>query len=124
MTDQDAKLLIQDIIDKAAEGKAQPFRPILYWSEFRYYKGWIISTKVVIKTLKQAADNLFKEYCKDVIAGISDITKLLAYQQLLDIKDFYETDLNTVQQMMDDYDKYLGHWGNFFRALFGERRDI
>ena len=124
MTDQETTLLIQDIINKALEGKAHPFRPILYWSEYRYYRRWTFSTKIVIKTLKQSANNLFKEYCKDVIAGISDITKLLAYQQLLDIKDFYETDLNTVRQMIDDYEEYTHSFGNCIRALCGERRDL
>ena len=122
MNDTDLTQLILDIITKAQEGKAQPFRPILYWSEFIYYKGWVRSTKVVIKTLQVSADNLFKEYCKDVINGISEIVKLLAYSQLLDIVAFYENDLNTVQRMLDDYDTYLGE-GNFWYSFFGGRRE-
>jgi hypothetical protein len=124
MTDQETTLLIQEIINKAVEGKAHPFRSILYWSEFIYYHRWVFSTRIIIKTLKQAADNLFKEYCKDIIAGVSDITKLLAYRQLLDIKAFYENDLNTVKKMLDEYDEYLGNFGNFIRAICGERREI
>lgn len=123
MTDQETTLLIQDIINKAVEGKAHPFRSILYWSEYRYYRRWTFSTKIVIKTLKQAANNLFKEYCKDVIAGISDITKLLAYQQLLDIKDFYENDLSTIQSMILEYQDYLGE-GNFWYSFLGGRREV
>ena len=122
MTDQETTSLIQDIINKALEGKAQPFRTILYWSEFRYYWGWVRSTKLVIKTLRASAANLFKEYCKDVIAGVSDITKLLAYDQLLAISEFYENDLNTVKQMLDDYDNYLSK-GNFWYSLLGGRRE-
>lgn len=124
MTDQETTLLIQEIITKALDGTAQPFKPILYWGEFRYYSRWVRSTKLIIKTLRKSANNLFKEYCKDVIAGISDITKLLAYQQLLDIKDFYENDLKTIQSMLDDYDEYLGDFGNFIKALLGGERDI
>lgn len=124
MADQDLTLLVQEIINKALEGDAHPFRPILYWSEFRYYHGWARSTKLVIRTLKTSAKDLFKEYCKDVIAGISDVTKILAYSQLLDIAAFYENDLNTVQQMLDDYDEYLGNFRNFIGALFGERREL
>ncbi len=123
MTDQESTLIIQGIIDKALEGKAQPFTPILYWSEFRYYYGWARSTKIIIKTLKASANNLFKNYCKDVIAGISDITKILAYTQLLNIVAFYEKDLNTVQQMLADYDEYLGE-GNFWYSVFGGRREV
>ncbi len=126
MTDQDNELttLVQDIINKALKGDSHPFRPILYWSEFMYYRGWIRATKLVIRTLKTSADKVFKDYCKDVIAGISDITKILAYRQLLDIAAFYENDLNTVQQMLNDYDEYLGNFRNFVGALFGERREL
>ena len=91
MTDQDKTLLIQDIINKAVEGKALPFRSILYWGEFKYYCKCVASTKIIIKVLKQSANNLFKEYCKDVIAGISDVNKLLAYSQFLDIISFYKS---------------------------------
>jgi hypothetical protein len=123
MNDTETTQLISDIITKAQEGKAHPFRYILYWSEYRYYIGWTRSTKLIIKTLRSSADRLFKKYCKNVTAGISDITKLLAYSQLLDIIAFYENDLKTVQAMIDDYDTYLRE-GNFWSALLGGRREI
>jgi len=123
MNDTTTTQLILDIINKAKEGKAHPFRYILYWSEYRYYRGWVRSTKLVIKTLRSSAKKLFKKYCKDVIAGISDITKLLAYAQLLDIITFYENDLKTVQAMLSDYDTYLSE-GNFWSAFFGGRREL
>ena len=123
MTDTEATQIIQDIINKAIEGRQHPFRSILYWSEFRYYKGWVRSTKIVLKTLNFAADNLFKEYCKDVIAGISDITKLLAYSQLQDIMAFYKKDLDTVQSMLLEYEDYLGE-GNFWYSFLGGRREV
>jgi hypothetical protein len=118
----DVTQLILDIITKAQENKAQPFRDILYWSEYRYYKGLARSTKIVLKVLYSSADNLFKNYCKDVIAGISDVTKLLAYEQLLDIAEFYERDLETIQSMLIAYKKYLED-GNFWYSFFGGRRE-
>ena len=124
MTDQDFTLIIQDIITRAQEGKAFPFRPIQYWGEFRYFNRYVRSTKVIIRVLRTSAKNLFKDYCRDVIAGISDITKLLAYEQMQDIIVFYENELGTIQAMVDDYDKYLGNFGNFIGALFGERREV
>ena len=126
MNESDATLLVQEIIKKAQEGKAHPFRPILYWSEFRYYRKWVFSTKIVIKILLDSANNLFKEYCEDVIAGISDITKLLAYYELLDITAFYENDLITIQQMLKDYREYLDttSFRNMFGAFFGGRREV
>jgi hypothetical protein len=124
MTDQETTLLIQDIISNALEGNAFTFKPIVYWSEFIFYHKCVISTKIVIKTLKRATKKLFKEYCRDVITGISDITKLLAYQQLLSVTDFYKNDLITIQLMLDEYDEYLGNFGNFIRALLGEQREL
>jgi hypothetical protein len=124
MTDQDTTLLIQDIINKAQEGIAFPFRTIQYWEEFRYFQRYARSTKIIIRVLQTSANNLFKNYCRDVITGISDITKLLAYQQMLDIIDFYKEDLKTIQAMIDDYDEYLGNLRNFIFALLGERRCI
>ena len=123
MTDQETTQIIQELINKAVENQAQPFRTILYWSEFKYYRWQARSTKVVIKILRHSAKNIFKEYCKDVIAGISDMTKLMAYLQLLDIADFYVNESDTLKAMLDDYDQYLGNFGNFVRALCGERRE-
>jgi hypothetical protein len=124
MTDSESKQLLSDIIKKAQEGVHLPFRPIVAWDEFRFVGLQAKSTKLVIRTLKASAKNLFKEYCKDVIAGISEINKLLAYSELCDIIAFYEVELNIIQTMLDDYDKYLGDWGNFLNAILGGRRDL
>ena len=124
MVDQETTLLIQEVINKALTEQALVFSPIVCWSDFRYYRKRATFTKLIIKTLKRAAKNLFKEYYKAVINGISDITKLLAYEQLLDIIDFYKNELDTLNQMLADYDEYLGNWFNFFDALLGGRREI
>lgn len=124
MTDQETTLIVQDIISKALEGRAQPFRPIVCWSEFIYYHRCCTANKLIIKTLKQSAKKLFKEYCGAVVTGTSEVTKLLAYKQLLDLITFYENELDTLQLMLDDYDEYLGNFGNFINALFGGRREL
>ncbi len=124
MTDSESKQLLSDIINKAQEGIHLPFRPIVAWDEFRFIGLQAKSTKLVIRTLKASAKNLFKEYCNDVIVGISEINKLLAHSELCDIIAFYEEELNTLKQMLDEYDKYLGDWGNFLNAILGGRRDI
>ena len=122
MNDTEANQLLLEIINKAKEGQAQPFRPICYWSEFRYYCGCVRSTKLLLRTLELSANKLFKEYCQDVITGISDVKMLIAYSQLLDIIDFYRTDLETMQAMLTEYDDYLGE-GNFWRSFLGGRRE-
>lgn len=124
MNKTESDQLVHDIITKAVEGKAQPFRPIKCWTEFRYYVGVSRSTKLIIGTLRNSADKLFKEYCSNVANGTSDVTKLLAYSQILDVKAFYENELITIKKMLDDYDNYLGDWGNFFDAIFGGEREL
>ena len=124
MNNTEVEQLILDIITKAQEGKALQFQLITSWDDFIYYGGCKSSTKLVIKTLRDSANNLFKEYCRDVVIGTSEVTKLLAYTQLLDIITFYENDLLTIQQMLDEYDAYLGDWGNFWNAIFGGRREL
>ena len=121
MNDTETTQLIQAIINKAQEGKAQPYRTILYWSEFKYYRDLKKATKLVIGTLRISSKRLFKSYCEDVIAGISDVNKILGYTQLLDIIDFYQGELETLEAMLTDYDEYLGE-GNFWYSILGGRR--
>ena len=123
MTDYETELIIKDIINNALEGNTFTYRTIKCWSEFKYFNRCIGSTKVIIKVLTLAANNLYKKYCKDVIAGVSDFNELLAYQQLLAVIDFYFNELKTVKAMVADYDKYLGNLRNFVQALSGKRRD-
>jgi hypothetical protein len=117
----DKKQLVLDILEQAYENNFIEFKYIRSWEEFQYYRRLKISTKLIIKTLKASSNKLFKKYCKAVILGISAVKHLLAYKQLLDIQAFYEKDLNTIQQMLDDYAEYLGQ-GNFWYSFLGGYR--
>lgn len=123
MDNTESKQLVSEIINKAQEGKSLEFHLIKYWSEFRYYGRLASANKLIVKTLRSSANKLFKTYCKDVTAGISDVDKLLAYSQLLEIISFYEQELSTIKQMLDEYDEYLGQ-GHFWHAFLGGQRDI
>ena len=123
MQEFDAQQVLLAIIQQAEEGKSLVFQQIKSWREFKYYYRLRKSTKVVIKVLKASADKVFKGYCKDVTSGISDVTQLLAYNELLDIQDFYEKDLKTLEDMLKEYDDYLGQ-GNFLYSIFGGERDL
>ncbi len=121
MNNNEAQQILEEILDYAANGEPIEFRLIGSWAD---YKSRFISykaTKLVIKMLKQSSKRLFKTYCKDVTSGISDVTKLLAYNQLDDVILFYEKDLKTLDDMLNEYDEYL--WsGNLFYALMGGER--
>ena len=123
MTDQEAQQILLEIINRAQEGKSSEFQLITTWADFIFYIKNKRSVKAVIRLLRDAANNTFKEYCQDITSGTSDITKLLAYTELLRIKAFYEKELETLQKMLDEYDEYLGQ-GHFWYSFLGGERDI
>jgi hypothetical protein len=120
MNNISAEQLLQEILEQA-EGKPSEFRFIQsifdYKGCLRQYK----ATKLVIKILKTASKRLYKAYCKAVTSGISDVTQLLAYAQLDDVIAFYENELKTIYNMLDEYEEYLWQ-GNFIYALLGGER--
>lgn len=123
MQEIDAQQILLAIIQQAEEGKSVNFQKIKSWREFKYFYRLRKSTKVVIKVLNSSADNVFKGYCEKVITGISDVTQLLAYSELQDIRDFYEKDLQTLEDMLNDYLVYINQ-GHFWYSLLGGERDI
>ena len=123
MQDTDAQELLLEILKTAEEGKSIEFRLITSWADFMNCRRDFISTRLVVRTLKESANKLFKHYCKTVKTGTADFTELLAYSQLLDIKAFYAQDVETLKKMLNEYDEYLGK-GNFWYSFLGGERDI
>ena len=120
MNYQDSEQLLLAIIEQA-QTEPSKFRFIVSWSDYMYCINLYKSTKLVIKVLKTASKNLFKVYCKDVTSGISDFTQLVAYEELCEITGFYENELRTIYNMLDEYEEYI--WaGNFFYACMGGER--
>lgn len=121
MDEQSALLIISKILEQAQERKFTEFHLIDTFEEFLWYRDNIPATKVVIKLLKRTSDSILKEYCKTVTSGISDVTQLLAYNQVVDAVNFYREELNIVTNMVDEYTGYLCH-GNFWHAFLGGSR--
>ena len=120
MNNIDADQLLQEIINKA-ESEPSEFRFITSWADFVYCHRHYKATKIIIKVLKTASKSLFKEYCKSVTSRISDVTQLIAFTQLGDIIAYYEAELKTLDEMLDEYEEYL--WsGNFFYSFLGGER--
>jgi hypothetical protein len=120
MNYQDSEQVLLAIIEQA-QAEPSKFRFIVSFADYRYCLSLYKSTKLVIKVLKVATKNLFKAYCKDVTSGISDFTQLVAYEELGEITDFYENELKTIYNMLDEYEEYL--WaGNLIYALTGGER--
>ena len=121
MNNDEAQQILEEILDYAENGEPIEFRLINSLADYRSRLISYKATKLVIKMLKQSSRQLFKTYCKDVTSGISDVTKLIAYSQLDDIILFYEQDLKTLDDMLNEYEDYLWH-GNIFYALTGGER--
>jgi hypothetical protein len=119
----DTQQIILNILKYAEAGQLIEFRLIKTWQEFKYCWQHYRSTKLIIKTLEVSSKNLFRSYCKDVIVGVSDVNKILAYVQLRDVIAFYKKDLDTLKKMLDEYDEYLGQ-GHFWHSVLGGERDI
>ena len=123
MTNTEIHQFLLEVLEHVEKGESLEFRFITSWFEFDYYRRQAQSTKTLIKILESSSNRLFKDYCNDVIFGISHVNKLLAYSQLQDIIAFYQKDLDTINKMLDDYDDYLGQ-GHFWYSFFGGERDI
>ena len=115
----------QDILSKLAAftdaGEHTKFKLLQNCREYRYYRKVERSTRVVVKFLEKSASKQFKDYCKDVERGVSDVYKLLAYKYLIRIYNCYLEELKIVQDMIDEYECYLlsGNWSDF---VFGFNR--
>jgi hypothetical protein len=122
MQQTEAQQLLLDLIEQAKKPNTE-FTFITTWSEFKFCWQNARATKLIIKTLESAVKKLFKDYCKDIIAGSADVNKLLATRQLEGIIAFYERELDTLKRMLDDYDEYLGQ-GNFWYSVLGGERNL
>lgn len=118
---EQASYQILDAILERAQKPLSEFRYIESWIDYRYCKDFKKATKIIIRVLRETSDKVLKSYCASVIAGISDVTQLLAFSQLQDVTTFYETELNTVDKMLADYKEYLDD-GNLLYALLGGDR--
>ena len=121
MQQTEAQQLLLEILDYAKVHNSISFCYITSWQEFKYYRQQARATKVIVRILEDSFNNLFKSYCKDVIAGISDVNKILACVQLRNAIAFYKKELSTLQRMLDDYDDYLDQ-GNFWHSFLGGER--
>jgi uracil phosphoribosyltransferase len=115
--------IIALLLNKAQENKHTEIRLITTWREFRAFKKQAKALKVVIKILRNSANSLLKVYCKEVVEGTQDFTKLLAYNQLLEVSDYYKRELEIVNEMITEYDKYLDDC-NYIATLLGEVREV
>jgi hypothetical protein len=110
--------MILKVIEHAETAKLSEFQLITTWAEYRKYKGKRKAFKLLTNGLRKSSNRLFKRYCRAVTAGISDFTTLLAYQRLYTTREFYLKEIETLEDMLDEYETYLFS-GNLFWAYIG-----
>ena len=116
---------MSDLIDKATTEKHRQFLFLRTWQEYREAKKIQRAHKLLVSSLKQSLDKLFKKYCKSVDTGETEIIKLLAYNTIKRVLAFYEEELRILTEMIYEYEAYLLTDDNFARAwLLGIPRSI
>ncbi len=113
--------MILKVIEHAETAKLSEFQLITTWAEYRKYRNKRKAFKLLINGLRKSSNRLFKRYCRTVTAGISNFTTLLAYQRLYTTMKFYEKEIETLSDMLDEYETYL-FLGNLFWAYIGFSR--
>lgn len=121
MYDKETQQLILKFIEYAQESKPSEFRLIVSWKEYRYFIGKCRSYKLLLKGLKKSSKRLLRRYHNSVLDGTSNFNTLLAYQRLVSTIIFYEKELATTKDMIDEYVTYL-YDGNWFWSFIGFRR--
>ena len=113
--------MLLKVIEHADTSKLSEFQLITTWAEYRKFKDKRKAFKLLVNGLEKSSNRCFKKYCRCVTAGISDFTTLLAYQRLDATREFYQKEVDTLTDMLDEYETYLFS-GNIFWAYIGFRR--
>ena len=121
MTNTEFQQMILKIIEYAQITPPSEFRFICNWVEYKYFKGKRRSYKLFAKGLHKGADRLFKAYCEGITEGSANFNKLLAYQQMLQVISFYEREIVTISEMLNEYEAYLLD-GIFLNSFIGVPR--
>lgn len=104
--------LFKELIIKALDnGEQSKFDFIKNYNEYRAVKVCQSSLKKVIKMFDQIAQAVQNEYIELVLRGKDDFNLLYIFRQYLEVKRFYEQELTTANDMLDEYDNYTwsGH---------------
>ena len=115
--------LASELMQKAESGKHRQFRFIRNWQEYSRTRKLRQTHLLLVASIRKSADSLFRQHCKSVIIGQSDVIKLVAYCTTIKVLRFYEEELKTIEDMLIEYECYLaaGNWPDF---IFGTQRSF
>ena len=102
-------------------GQHTKFELLQNRQEYLKQRKVVYSLQLLVDSLYDMASNQLKSYCKDVVNYNSDVYKLLAYQYIVKIHNFYLDELKISQDMVDEYECYL-YAGNWLDFIFNTQR--
>lgn len=115
--------LFKALVEKAINKEHTGFEYIKNVVEFRVMRSSRKGLITVIKLFDHILDSMYKAYCKQVGEGNNDFSLLCVYRQYGECREFYKKELETAENMLDEYDAYLGR-GHFMEQFFcGRERE-
>jgi hypothetical protein len=112
---------MSDLIKKANTAKHIQFQFLKSWREYVTTRKIRRAHVLLVASLKQTADKLFKNYCKAIIDNETKVINLLAYSTTLEVLQFYEEELSILEDMLSEYEWYL-YYGNWIDFILGMER--
>lgn len=101
--------LFKELVAKALESRDHAnFEYIKNISEFFAVRKCYKALKKIVKVFESIAESLYKNYCLQVIDGEQDFNLLFVYTQYKLCIQFYAQELRTAEDMLDEYDTYVG----------------
>lgn len=122
-TPEEQEELYEALTEKALSGEHTKFeyvRNITEWGVLRKAKSGL---KKVIELYELIKSSMYKTYCKQVLVGEQDFNLIYSLRQIMECKVFYENELLIVQDMLEEYDAYVGSGHFMDQVLFGRNRE-
>ena len=113
--------LMSELIYNAESGKHRQFQYLKNVREYHRARQIKRAHAILVSSLRQSLIKQFNKYCKAITAGETDVIKLLAYSTTKKVLSFYEEELNTVNDMIIEYECYLAN-GNWLDFVLGTQR--
>ena len=101
--------LMSELIYNAESGNHRQFQYLRNVREYTRTRQIKRALTILVASLKQSLNKQFKKYCKAIAAGETDVIKLLAYCTTKKVLSFYEEELNTITDMIIEYECYLAN---------------
>lgn len=111
-TKEEQEALYEALTEKALSGEHTAFEYIKSVSERSVMLQALAGLETVIKLYDVICKDLYKAYCKQILAGDADFNLIYVLRQNIECKVFYEKEYEIAFDMLDEYKAYVrsGHF--------------